>query len=57
MASVQGDKGFTVTVGMGTVPLMLAMEMRRVGLEGAPGEHQLCPENCHRHPDICLSYS
>lgn len=39
MASGQGEKEFTITVGKATVSLALATEMLRAVMEGALGEH------------------
>lgn len=43
MASVQGEKEFTITVGKGTTFLVPAKETQRTGLEGAPGGHRVTP--------------
>lgn len=39
MASGQGEREFTITVGKATVSLVLAVEMLRTGMEGALGGH------------------
>lgn len=38
MATVQGEKEFTITVGKATVSLVLARGMLRTVMEGALGE-------------------